>query len=440
MTRQMMIGMVFNGGYGSQSGAWRMPGVDPKNYTSFDSQVRYAQAAERGKFQFLFAPDFPAWQNDLETEAPLNINEPLLTFAAVARETQRIGLVATGSTTFNEPFNLARQFKALDLMSHGRVGWNAVPSSDPGVAALYGRALPPRNEKYERLHEFIQLVQALWGTWGLDAWLHDKESGRFADPTKLRPINLKGRHVAASGLLQLPPSEQGQPVIFQAGGGAQGLEVAGRYASGVIGAVFTIEDARAQRSALRNAAERAGRNPDEIKFFAGLMTTIAHDRRAGLDRRIMLTGQTFPQRVVYLGQMLGLRLDSDQLDAPLTPEQLAAARPSPGDPRSANALKIAREGWSMRDVLAHGVIDYHPAIVGPAVEAADHMQEWFEAGAADGFWLSPDVFEDGIDAFVDGVVPILQERGLFHRDYEGTTLRDHLGAPTQYGLDPRISG
>ncbi|MCW1977774.1 NtaA/DmoA family FMN-dependent monooxygenase [Xanthomonas campestris] len=370
----------------------------------------------------------------------MNINEPLLTFAAVARETQRIGLVATGSTTFNEPFNLARQFKALDLMSHGRVGWNAVPSSDPGVAALYGRALPPRNEKYERLHEFIQLVQALWGTWGLDAWLHDKESGRFADPTKLRPINLKGRHVAASGLLQLPSSEQGQPVIFQAGGGAQGLEVAGRYASGVIGSVFTIEDAHAQRSALRNAAERAGRNPDEIKFFAGLMTTIAHDRRAGLDRRIALSGQTFPQRVVYLGQMLGLRLDPGQLDAPLTPEQLAAARPSPGDPRSAHALKIASEGWTLRDVLAHGVIDYHPAIVGPAVEAADHMQEWFEAGAADGFWLSPDVFEDGIDAFVDGVVPILQKRGLFHRDYEGTTLREHLGAPAQYGLDPRVSG
>lgn len=438
MTRQLMIGMVVNGGYGSQPGAWRMPGVDPKNYANFDSQVRYAQAAERGKFQFLFAPDFPAWQNDLETEAPMNINEPLLTFAAVARETRRIGLVATGSSTFNDAFNLARQFKVLDLMSHGRVGWNAVPTGDPGVAALYGESLPPRHEKYERLHEFIQLVQAFWGSWGLDAWLHDQASGRFADPAKLRPINLKGRHVAARGLLSLPPSEQGQPVIFQAGGGEQGLEVAGRYASGVIGAVFTIEDARAQRNALRNAAERAGRNPDEIKFFAGLMTTIARDRRAGLDRRIALSGETFPQRALYLGQMLGLRLDPGRLDEPLSSEQLAAARPSPGDPRSAHALKIAREGWTLRDVLAHGVIDFHPSIVGPAVEAADHMQEWFEAGAADGFWLSPDVFEDGIDAFVDGVVPILQERGLFHRDYEGTTLRDHLGAPAQYGLDPRV--
>jgi FMN-dependent oxidoreductase (nitrilotriacetate monooxygenase family) len=437
---KMIIGMHLGNGYGSQPGAWRMPGVDPMSYTNFDNQVRYAQAAERGKFQFLFVPDFPALKGDIETEAPQITIDPMVTLAAVARGTERIGMVATGSTTFNEPYNLARQFKALDLMSHGRVGWNAVPTSDPAAAANYGRELPPRAEKYERLHETVQLVQALWGSWEQDAWLHDAASGRFADPAKIRPINLRGRHVGASGPLPLPPSEQGQPVIFQAGGGGQGLEVAGRYASGVIGATYTIEDARAQRTALRNAAERAGRDPDEIKFFPGLMTTIAPDRRAGLDRRIAVSGHTFPQRAGYLGQMLGLRLDASGLDEPLSQAQLAAARPSPYDPRSAHALKIAREGWSLRDVLAHGVIDYHPVIAGPAVEAADHMQEWFEAGAADGFWLSPDVYEDGIDAFVDGVVPILQERGLFHADYEGTTLRYHLGAPAQYGLDHRVVG
>ena len=227
-------------------------------------------------------------------------------------------------------------------------------------------------------------------------------------------------------------------MIFHAGGSPNGHALAGRYANGLIGAVFSIEDARAQRIALRNAAEQAGRDPDEIKFLAGLMTTIAGDKRAALDRRTAMTGRTFPQRAAYLGQMLGLRLDPSQLDAPLSRDQLAAARPSPGDPRSAFALKIAGEGWSVSDILAHGVIDYHPAIVGPAVEAADHMQEWFEAGAVDGFWVSPDVYDDGIDAFVDAVVPILQERGLFHLDYEGATLREHLGAPAQYGLDHRI--
>jgi alkanesulfonate monooxygenase SsuD/methylene tetrahydromethanopterin reductase-like flavin-dependent oxidoreductase (luciferase family) len=137
--------------------------------------------------------------------------------------------------------------------------------------------------------------------------------------------------------------------------------------------------------------------------------------------------------------MLGLDLEIDQLDQPLTPSQLAAAQASPFDPRSERALEVVREGWTVRDVLAHGVIDYQPTPVGPPSVTADHMQEWFEAGACDGFWVSIDINEDGIDTFVDEVVPLLQERGLFHDDYDGTTLRDHLGAPAQYGLDPRIA-
>lgn len=439
MAKQMLIGMVFGNGYGSQSGAWRMPGVDPMGFTNFDNLVRYAQMAERGKFQFLFMPDFPALKANIGTDAQQLNLEPMMTLAAVARGTERIGMVATASSTFNEPYNLARQFKALDIMSHGRAGWNAVPTSDPLIAANYGREVPPRAEKYERLHEVIQTVQALWGSWEEDAWLHDQESGCFADREKIRPINLRGRHVAASGPLPLPPSEQGQPVIFQAGGSDQGLEVASHYANGVIGAVFTIEDARRQRSALRAAAERAGRDPDEIKFFAGLMTTIAPNRLAGLDRKIAMSGHAIEQRVGQLGQMLGLSLDSARLDKPFSQVELAAARPAPDDRRSAHALKIAGEGWSLREVLAHGVIDYHPTIVGPPVEVADHMQEWFEAGAADGFWLCPDVYEDGLPPLVDEVVPILQERGLFHRDYQGKTLRDHLGVPRQYGRDPRLS-
>lgn len=435
----MIIGMHLGNGYGSQPGAWRMPGVDPRNYASFDAKVRHAKAAERGKFQFLFLPDGPSQMVDIDEEAP-NFNlDVMLTLAAVARETSRIGLVATGSTTFNEAYNLARQFKALDVMSHGRAGWNAVTSSGEDVAANFGQRIPSSADRYGRAHEMVQVMQALWGSWGKEAWLHDQATGQFADGTQIAAVNLQGRFVASRGPLYIPPSEQGQPVIFHAGGSPNSHEFAGRYASAVIGASFSIEDARAQRMAFRNAAELAGRDPDEIKYFPGLMTTIASDRRTALDRRIALTERQFPQRVSYLQQMLGVRLDAGSLDRPLSGEQLAAAQPSPRAPRSAHALKIAREGWSLRDVLAHGVIDYHPVIVGPGVEAADHMQEWFEAGAADGFWISPDVYDDGIDAFVDGVVPILQERGLFHRDYAGTTLRDHIGAPAQYGIDPRVS-
>lgn len=437
--RRMIIGMHLGNGYGSQPGAWRMPGVDPRSYASFDARVCQAKAAERGKLQFLFLPDGPGQAVEIDEEAP-NFNlDVMLTLAAVARETSRIGLVATGSTTFNEPYNLARQFKALDVMSHGRAGWNAVTSSGEDVAANYGQRIPSSADRYSRAHEVVQLVQALWGSWGQNAWVHDQAAGQFARGDQIAPINLRGEFVASRGPLYIPPSEQGQPVIFHAGGSPNAHDLAGRYASAVIGASFTIEDARAQRAAFRDAAERAGRDPDEIKYIPGLMTTIAKDRRAALDRRIAMTERLFPERVAYLQQLLGVRLDPARLDAPLSPEQLTAARPSPRDPRSAHALTIARQGWSLRDVLAHGVIDYHPVIAGPAVEAADHMQEWFDAGAADGFWISPDIYQDGIDAFVDGVIPILQERGLFHHDYDGTTLRDHLGAQAQYGFDPRVS-
>ncbi|WP_328810520.1 NtaA/DmoA family FMN-dependent monooxygenase [Rhodococcus sp. NBC_00294] len=437
---QMLLALQVANGYGAQPGAWRMPGVDPSAYADMDVLVRYAQAAERGKIQLIFLADTPALDVDLEKEAPHFATDPLVVLTSMARGTERIGLVATSSTTLNEPYTIARQFKALDVASRGRAGWNAVPTSQPAAAANYGITLPPREEKYERVHEVVQIVQALWGSWGLDAWVRDVDSRRFADMTKIAPVNLQGRHVASAGPLPIPPSEQGQPVIFQAGGGAQGLEVAARYASGVYANPFTIEEGRSHREALRAAAARAGRDPDEVKLLAGFMPTVAASRRAALDRRQMLDESVeLARRVQYLGAMIGLSLSAADLDEPLSAAQLSSARPSPADPRAPHALKIAREGWSIRDVLAHGVIDYHPVVPGTASDVADHMQEWFDAGACDGFSLAIDVYHDGIDTFVDEVVPLLQNRGLFHTDYDGSTLRDHMAIPAQYGRDPRLT-
>lgn len=437
---QMLLALQVANGYGAQPGAWRMPGTDPSSYTDMDVFDRYAQAAERGKIQLIFLADTPALDVDLEREAPHHAIDPLIVLTSMARATQRIGLVATSSTTLNEPFTIARQFKALDVASHGRAGWNAVPTSHPSAAANYGISLPSREQKYERAHEVVQIVQALWGSWGLDAWVRDVENKRFADVSQIQPVNLQGRYVASAGPLPIPPSEQGQPVIFQAGGGGNGLEIAGRYASGVYANPFTIEEGRAHRDALRAAAGRAGRNPDEVKLFAGFMPSVASSRRAALNRRLMLDESVdVNQRVRYLGAMIGLNLTPSQLDQPLDAGQLDAARANPGDPRAPRALELAQEGWTLRDVLAHGVIDYHPVVPGTAADIADHMQEWFEAGACDGFSLAIDVYADGIDAFVDEVVPELQKRGLFHNDYTGTTLRDHLGARAQYGQDPRLS-
>jgi FMN-dependent oxidoreductase (nitrilotriacetate monooxygenase family) len=439
--RKVVLGMSLTDGYGNLHGAWRAPHVDPNAYADIDASVRHAQAAERGGFAFLFLPDFPAVRGSLEQTTVSNVLEPIVTLTAIARATERIGFVATGSTTFQEPFNLARQFKALDVISHGRTGWNAVTTSDPAVAANYGRPVAERAERYQRAHETIQIVQSLWGSWEKDAWVKDQPGNRFIDNSKLRPINLQGEHVASRGPLAIPPSEQGQPVVFTSGGPSPHLlSIAGRYASGFIAEVWTIEEARAQRQMVRAAAVEAGRDPDEIKYIVGLMSTVAPTIREGLDRRIALAGDMIETRLPHLGAMIGVTLRPDRIDQPLTPQELAIAQASPGDPRSEIALKVAQQGWSPRDILAHGVIDYHPTVVGPGELHADHIQEWFEADAADGFWVSPDVYEDGVDAFVDEVVPILRARGLYPDEYPGKTLRENLGVPAQYGLDPRIAG
>lgn len=315
--RKMILASLLSDGYGTLPEAWRAPHVDPGNYADIESSIRHAQAAERGGFAFVFTPDFPAVRGDVEHSPISNVMDPLMVSAAISQATTNIGFVLTGSTTFQEPFNTARQFKVLDIMSHGRAGWNAVTTSDPAVAA---------------------------------------------------------------------------------------------------------------------AAEDAGRDPDDIKYFAGLMTTVAPTVREGLDRRIALSGGVIEARLPHLNAMIGVPIQPQDIDTPLSPEQLEIARASPRDPRSGIALKVAREGWSPRDILAHGVIDFHPTTVGPGEVHADHMQEWFEAEAVDGFWISADVAEDGIDAFVDEVVPILRDRELYPDDYTGTTLRENLGVPEQYGL------
>ena len=313
-------------------------------------------------------------------------------------------------------------------------------TSDPYVAASYGQPVADRGDRYHRAHETVQVVEALWGSWEKDARVKHQESGQFIDVDHLRPIDLQDQYVASRGPLAIPPSEQGQPVVFSVGGPSPDmLALAGRCSSAFITEVWTIPEAQAQRAAVRDAAQQAGRDPDEIKFVVGLMTTVAPTVREGLDRRLSLAGDVTPQRVLQLGQMFGLRLEPGRLDEPLSAQELAAARPS-DDPRAESALEVARQGWSVRDVLAHGVIDYHPVTVGPGKVHADHLQEWFEADAADGFWISPDVYHDGVDAFVDEVVPILRERGIYPDGYSGATLRDHLGIPDQYGADPRIAG
>ncbi|MFF5365170.1 NtaA/DmoA family FMN-dependent monooxygenase [Streptomyces scabiei] len=433
--RTMMLGaQVMN--YGTAEAAWRWPGSDPRTYFAPETWVRTAVEAERGKFHFLFIADHPAVREDLTHHKPSATIDPIVVVSHVIGHTRRIGIVLTQSTTFNFPYTVARQLKALDLLSGGRIGWNAVTTNDPTIAANFGSPIADRITRYERAHEFVQLVQALWGSWGSDALKLDTDTGVFADATEIRPIELAGRHVASRGPLPIPPSPQGQPILFQAGGGAEALTLAGNYASGVYSMATDIETGREHRLALDEAARQAGRAPGDVRLFMGAFTTVADSTEEALARRealLRLSPTPVSAKLRHLSTLVGLDIPASGLRAPLPARDRAALRPAPHQLHSEKAVRLLAQGRSPYEVILRGVTDFHTTFLGSPEEIADEMQELFEAGACDGFVIAPDVVSDGLPAFTEKVLPVLQRRGLFHTDYESATLREHFGAPHQYG-------
>ncbi|WDF48827.1 NtaA/DmoA family FMN-dependent monooxygenase [Paenibacillus sp. KACC 21273] len=439
--KQMLLGLGFTGAYGANAKAWKSEGVNVTTYPDINADIRYAQLAEKGKFQFLFVGDFPGAIPDDNREVPAMTLEPIITATAILQQTKHIGVASTVHTQWNNPFTLARQFKGIDLMSGGRIAWNAVTGSSPKVAENFGVKLMDSRSRYESHYEFVETVQHLWATWGKDALKADKETGIFADYSQVKPVHISGKYIQSIGALPIPPSPQGQPVIFHSGGSPNSIEFAGRYASVMIGEVWTREQGIATRNALRQVAIDAGRNPDEIKFIAGLMPIVANSKREAIDRHASFMDENIvQQRAFHIGMVLGISLTPEDLERPIAPELLDKVKIGAySDPRAENVLKVAREGWTLRDIIYHSVIDYHPATLGDAKETADYLTEMFESGAADGFWILPDAYETDFKRFVEEVVPILQERGLFHEDYNGDTLRENLGVPYQYGVDKRLS-
>nr|WP_278761376.1 NtaA/DmoA family FMN-dependent monooxygenase [Mammaliicoccus lentus] len=436
---KMKLALQMVSGYGGEFKTWRMPGAVADAYTNMDNYVEKAKIAERGKIHTLFIADTPSLQNDISINSPMHSMDPLIALTAVARETKNIGLVSTFSTTFTEPYNLARQLKTLDIVSNGRVGWNAVTTSNGQTAMNFGKRLPDRNTRYEMAREHIEAVQSLWGSFGKDAYVINQSTGQFADMNKVNLANYNGKYYQTRGPLPIPASSQGQPPIFQAGGGEKGLELAGRFASGVYANPFTKEEAKLHRTMLRNSAKQYGRNPEDIKMFAGFMFSIGKTKEEALDRRRMLLDfapEETAHYVQYLGHMVGITINVNTIDInkPLPESLLSQAYPSPMDPRAERAYELLKEGISVKDVLANGVINYHPVVAGTPEMVADFLEEWYLADATDGFSIVPDSSHDGIEDFVDYVVPILQERGLYHLDYEGETLRDSLEVPQEYGM------
>ncbi|MHA7279847.1 NtaA/DmoA family FMN-dependent monooxygenase [Arthrobacter sp. MDT2-2] len=436
----MLLGTVLGTTYGAHPGAWRMPWADPDAYTDVETHVRTAKIAERGGLDYLFYPDRVFIWGDLESGPPIVSIDPVMLMGAMAYATKKVGLVPSMSTSFNEPYGIARQLRALDVMSHGRAGWNLIPSYEPEAFANYGRPVPSKEEKYGRLHEVIQITQALWASWGREAGAPDKVTGRFADTSHIQPINLHGRQVGSRGPLQIPPSEQGQPVIFMPFASGAGIQAAGMYANGIIGNPYSMADARSQRDIIRSVTENTGRNPDEAKYLSFVGFGLGATQQEAVERRMALEDAAgIESRISQLSRMLGLRLDSADRDKPLTVTQVQGLHARSGNQQETLAHRLASQGRTPREILGHGVLDPNPGVVGTAEQVADMFQEWWDAGVTDGFTIVIDDVHDGFDDFVDHVIPILRRRGLRPDDYQGSTLRDHLGLPEQLGPDPRLA-
>ena len=420
--------------------AWRVPEADPRAFVDVQHYVRVAQIAEAGKLDAVFLADNAAIVDQIHFR-PITALEPTVLLACIAGGTTHIGLIGTASTSYNEPYNIARRFATLDHVSDGRAGWNVVTTADVPSARNFGLdAAPDHGQRYARASEFTSLVKALWDSWEDDAFVGDKASGSFVDPAKVQPIAHHGEFFNVQGPLNLPRSPQGHPVLVQAGASADGRELASRHAEAVFSASQSFEESLAYGRGLKARAEALGRGPDAVKVLAGLTTIIGATEAEAKRRRDDLVDLIpWSYSLTRLAGTLGLAPDRLKLDERL-PDKLSLPANGNGNHTFFNAtLAMARRhGYTARQLireLAGG--GGHRVIVGTPEQVADDIEHWFKGGAADGFNLMPDTLPHGLQDFVDGVVPILQRRGIFRTEYEGRTLREHLGLARPLGRDGR---
>lgn len=430
MTRQMRLGLFFEG-LGHHIVAWRDPKVDPTQRQAFEHFVEIAQTAERGCFDMIFTadtfamfgPDDPRiWSRTTR----MSRHEPLTLLAALAAVTKHIGLVATASTSFYQPFHIARLFASLDQISGGRGGWNLVTSTNPTEAANFGTTLLPEAERYRRATEFAQVVQGLWDSWEADAVVGDKASGVFMDPEKVHVLNHSGEYYQVRGPLTLPRSPQGRPVIVQAGQSDEGRTLAASVADIVFSVEQDLQGAKAFADDIKQRAVAAGRKPDDVKVLPGAMVVVGRTRAEAEDKFDRLQ-QLIPEDlgVSSLSGSLGVDLSSYPVDGPVPQIEL----PEDASYRRKILVETAqREGLTIRQTYQRALgARTHRIVHGSVAEVVDSLQEWFEGGGCDGFNIMPATFPEGLDDFVELCIPELQRRGLFRKAYEADTLRGNLG-------------
>jgi FMN-dependent oxidoreductase (nitrilotriacetate monooxygenase family) len=416
---------------GHHDAAWRHPRTRPERATDLTYFQELARTAERGKLDSVFLADGLALWGQVRYNV-LGGFEPLTLLSALAAVTSRIGLIATVSTTFNEPFHVARKFASLDHISGGRAGWNIVTSGSVNEARNFGLAEHPEHSaRYDRAREFVDVATKLWDSWEDDAPVVDRERGIYADAAKVRAIDHAGEHFRVQGPLNVQRSPQGYPLLVQAGSSEDGKEFAAQHAEAVFTAQQTLADGQAFYKDLKSRLPRHGRAPEDLKILPGICPVIGSTEAEAHALEDELTALQIPEYgLAQLSSMLGVDLSGLPLDGPLP--ELPEERDINGNKsRFTLVAELARrDGLNLRELIARlGGGRGHRVFAGTPEQIADQLEEWFTQGAADGFNIMPPHLPGGLEDFVDHVVPILQSRGLFRTEYTGRTLREHYGLP-----------
>jgi FMN-dependent oxidoreductase (nitrilotriacetate monooxygenase family) len=411
---------------------WRYPGSAADANFNFEHLRRFAQTLERGRFDAFFMADHLAVLNmpidALKRSATVTSFDPLTLLPALAVVTERIGLIATASTTYNEPYHVARKFASLDHLSRGRAGWNVVTSGNPQEALNFGldeHLLHPT--RYRRAREFFDVVTGLWDSWADDAFIRDQASGVYFDPERLHVLEHKGEFLKVRGPLNVARPVQGWPVIVQAGASDTGRQLAAETAEVIFAAGSNVEDARAFYSDVKRRTAAAGRDPQLLKVLPGALVLVgesieeAREKRARLDSLV-----NYDSAIASLSVSLGTDASGFDPDGPLPdiPESNAS--------KSGRERVIAlakRENLTVRQLAQRAGGYAGLSFVGTAASIVDEMEHWLRAEACDGFNVMFPYLPAGLDDFVNHVVPELQRREIFRREYEGSTLREHLGLP-----------
>lgn len=441
MPARKMISMGLSMRYlGYHAAAWRHPQVDPGGASDFSHFLNVARLAEAAKFDMVFLADGIGIRAKDEPPGSLCRSaqtaelEPLTLLSALAPMTTHIGLVATASTTYNEPYHIARKYASLDRISGGRAGWNIVTSWSDAEAQNFNRDQHlDYGTRYERAAEFVEVVKGLWDSWDADALVRDKESGVFFDAAKLHVLNHQGKHFKVKGPLSVARSPQARPVLVQAGASEAGMEIGAESAEVIYAVPHEIDTGRGYYRDLKERAARKGRDPEGMKILPGITPFIGATEAEAREKYDLLNALVAPELgLSYLYGQMG-DLSAHPLDGPV---------PEPNDPKvrsiAQNLLKLARrDNLTIRQLYTTIAAGFGSRIlIGTARQIADEMEAWVEAEAADGFNICPAALPVGLEDFAAQVVPELQRRGMFRTEYAARTLRGNLGVPvpaSRYG-------